>query len=371
MILPLLIMVAACVFLWIRLPLPAGAGTEGTAGVGGISEPRSTAGVGSLADQSSTARQSSKTGLSGSVLFTFIDVGQGDAILVSTSDGHHMLVDGGPRSAGPALAARLRELGIEHLVFWYPRILTKTISVVSRTCSTPSQWASHRFGQGPLPRLPLWRYLANRREGHPIRAGRGRDRFRLGDAGLILWPTGALAEDLNDVSVVLRVDYGESSALLTGDIGPGVEAVSGRAQAHRIVLLKVGHHGSRRSNSGVSAPDKAAWRSSSAPPGTAMGIRITRLGQADPKSGAHLQDGPARKVVVRLTSNPQVWSASMERRGADYRANSSSTVFHFAWCDRAQNIDPARSGVQQIGYRRRTQATGRVRSASPSGATWP
>lgn len=116
-ILPLLIMVAACVFLWIRLPLPAGAGREGTARVGSISEPRSTAGVGSIADQSSTARQSSKTGLSGSVLFTFIDVGQGDAILVSTSDGHHMLVDGGPRSAGPALAARLRELGIRHLDF--------------------------------------------------------------------------------------------------------------------------------------------------------------------------------------------------------------------------------------------------------------
>ncbi len=30
-----------------------------------------------------------------------IDVGQGDSILISTSDGHAMLVDGGPTEASP------------------------------------------------------------------------------------------------------------------------------------------------------------------------------------------------------------------------------------------------------------------------------
>ena len=362
-ILPLLIMVAACVFLWIRLPLPAGAGREGTARVGSISEPRSTPGVGSIADQSSTARQSSKTGLSGSVLFTFIDVGQGDAILVSTSDGHHMLVDGGPRSAGPALAARLRELGIRHLDF-----LVSTHPHEDHIGGLADVLHAVTVGRvidsGKVHTSATYeRYLTIIDEKDiPFALGRANDRFRLGDAGVqILWPTGALAEDLNDVSVVLRVDYGESSALLTGDIGPGVEQYLVEHKAlNRIVLLKVAHHGSRRSTipeflrqtrPRVAVIECAAGNSYGHP----HYETLARLILDQVLTYRTDQHG---EVVVRLTSNPQVWSASMERRGADYRASSSSTVFHFAWCDRAQSIDPARVVVfsnrlqaEDAGYR--------------------
>ena len=350
-ILPLLIMVAACVFLWISLPLPGGAGTEGTASSGSL------AGPGSIADQSS------KTSLSGSVLFTFIDVGQGDAILVSTSDGHHMLVDGGPRSAGPGLAARLRQLCVKHLDF-----LVSTHPHEDHIGGLADVLGAVTVGRvidsGKVHTSATYeRYLTIIDEKDiPFALGRANDRFRLGDARVqILWPTGALAEDLNDVSVALRVDYGESSALLTGDIGPGVEQYLIEHKAlSRIVLLKVAHHGSRRSTTPeflrqtkprLAVIECAAGNSYGHPHYETL-ARLILNQVLTYRTDQH------GEVSVRLTADPRAWSASMEKRGADYRASSSSSVFHFPWCDRAQSIDPARVVVfssrlhaEDAGYR--------------------
>jgi competence protein ComEC len=196
----------------------------------------------------------------------------------------------------------------------------------------------------------------------PFALGRAGDWFRLGDARVrILWPTAALADDLNDVSVVLRVDYGESSALLTGDIGPGIEQyLIERRTLSRIVLLKVAHHGSRRSTTPESlrqtkprvAVIECAAGNSYGHPHYETLARLILNQVLTYRTDQH------GEVSVRLTANPQVWSASMERRGADYRGSSSSTVFHFPWCDRAQSIDPARVVVfsnrlqaEDAGYR--------------------
>ncbi|HNU94026.1 MAG TPA: MBL fold metallo-hydrolase [Bacillota bacterium] len=334
---PLLIMVAACILLCVSLPLAAGPG--------------------------STAGPSSETALSGSVLFTFLDVGQGDAILVSTSDGHHMLVDGGPRSAGLGLAARLRELGIKHLdvlVSTHPHEdhiggLADVLNAVTvgRVIDSGKVHTSATYE----------RYLTIIDEKNiPFALGRANDWFLLGDAGVqIIWPTGALAEDMNDVSVVLRVDYGKSSALLTGDIGPDVEQYLAEHEAlSRVVLLKVAHHGSRRSTTPeflrqvrprVAVTECATANSYGHPHFETLARLIlnqTLIYRTD-------QHG---EVAVKLTANPQVWSALIEKRGADYRGSSSSTVFHFAWCDRARSIDPARVVVfssrlqaEDAGYR--------------------
>jgi competence protein ComEC len=330
---PLLIIIAACSLLCFSLPLATGAGAG------------------------------SATGPGGSVLFTFIDVGQGDAILVSTSDGRHMLVDGGPRLAGPSLAARLVELGVKHLdvlVSTHPHEdhiggLADVLDAVTvgRVIDSGKVHASATYE----------RYLTTIDEKNiPFALGRANDRFRLGDARVsILWPTGALAEDVNDSSIVLRVDYGESSALLTGDIGPDVEQYLAEQQAlNRVVLLKVAHHGSRRSTipeflrrarPRVAVIECAAGNSYGHPHYETL-ARLILNQVLTYRTDQH------GEVAVRLTANPKVWSVSMERRGADYRGSSSSTVFHFAWCDRARIIDPARVVVfssrlqaEDAGYR--------------------
>ena len=299
----------------------------------------------------------------GSVSFTFLDVGQGDAILVSTSDGHHMLVDGGTRAAGPRVMARLLELGVEHLdvlVSTHPHEdhiggLTDVLNAVTvgRVIDSGKVHTSATYE----------RYLTTIDEKNiPFALGRANDWFRLGGASVrILWPTAALPEDVNDASIVLRVDYGESSALLTGDIGPGVEQYLAEQRAlSRVVLLKAAHHGSRRSTVPEflrQARPRAAVVQCGA--GNSYGHphneTLARLILNQTLTYRTDQHG---EITVRLTANPRIWSATMEERGAGYLGSSASNVFHFTWCDSAKSIDPARTVVfssrlqaEDAGYR--------------------
>ncbi len=85
-------------------------------------------------------------------------------------------------------------------------------------------------------------------DGVPWRAGRAGERFELdGVAFTFLHPDTAWAQwhaDLNEDSIVLRVEYGAFTALFAGDAGLSAEARM-RGHVGRVDLLKVGHHGSR------------------------------------------------------------------------------------------------------------------------------
>ena len=57
-----------------------------------------------------------------------------------------------------------------------------------------------------------------------------------------------LADPKNDDSLVLRLQYGKSSALLEGDAeAPSERAMVASGEVASVTLLKVGHHGSRTS----------------------------------------------------------------------------------------------------------------------------
>ena len=126
------------------------------------------------------------------------------------------------------------------------------------------------------------------------------------------------------------------------------------------MLLKVAHHGSRRSTTPeflrqtkprLAVIECAAGNSYGHPHYETL-ARLILNQVLTYRTDQH------GEVSVRLTADPRAWSASMEKRGADYRASSSSSVFHFPWCDRAQSIGPARVVVfsnrlqaEDAGYR--------------------
>ena len=186
-----------------------------------------------------------------------LDIGQGDAILVTAPSGATLLVDGGP---DPDVT--LRRLGAA-LPWWQRRI-----DVVLLT-------HPHQDHVGGLPEV-LRRYAVNtvldggRAYGNPAYAsllalaatepGTRLHRARAGDvvtldrrtALSILYPSEAdagaplPAGDLNNASVVGLLRLDRFSALLTGDAEAPVEAMlAGRDLLTPVDVLKVGHHGSK------------------------------------------------------------------------------------------------------------------------------
>lgn len=184
----------------------------------------------------------------GELEVVMLDVGQGDAILVTTPHGTRILVDGGP--SGIELA---RELGAV-LPHW-----ERTIDVVM--VSHPQQ--DHIAGLVELAR----RYHVGRVVDTGARAATRT--FALYDAEMperdqgargtrylwdgvtfeVLWPpAGAVAnldgDRTNDTSMVVRIRYGLTTVLLTGDIGSAAQHALLALDDVAADVLKVPHHGS-------------------------------------------------------------------------------------------------------------------------------
>jgi competence protein ComEC len=189
-----------------------------------------------------------------------LDIGQGDAILVTTPSGAHMLVDGGP---DPDLL--LRRLG-ERMPWWQRRIDVMILTHPHEDHVAGLVAALERYDIGLIldggrayenPTYPRFLELARDEPGGRLALARAGQRLRLDRATTmtLLYPTaedvaGPLPEgDINNASVVGLLRSGGFSALLTGDAEMPVEALlAERGLLSRIDVLKVGHHGSHSSS---------------------------------------------------------------------------------------------------------------------------
>ncbi len=195
---------------------------------------------------------------SGKLSVTFLDVGQGDAILIQGPDGHRILVDGGP--SGEAITAALgRNLAffdrrLDLVILTHPQAdhLGGLPTVLGRydvreVLATPANLDGSAYR--------AWKDALAHERAPEIAASRGQWVDLGGGATLtVLNPRSAatpVAEDeLNDASVVLRVAMGHISFLLTADIEEGAEAALLRGGTELdATVLKVAHHGSLTSSS--------------------------------------------------------------------------------------------------------------------------
>ena len=189
-----------------------------------------------------------------------LDVGQGDAILLVTPQGRQALVDGGPdpRVALLALGERLpagdRSLDAVVATHLDSDHAGGLIGVLDRydvdvVMQGPASAASALF--------PQWESVLDQRE-HPAVSIRAGHRIKL-DSGVVMEvlhpPPGKVPSRINananNLSVVIRLTYGEVSFLLTGDVEQDVERylVDTVGEGLRSDVLKVAHHGSRSSTS--------------------------------------------------------------------------------------------------------------------------
>jgi competence protein ComEC len=190
----------------------------------------------------------------GRLAVTFLDVGQGEAILIEGPGGQRILVDGGPGGEvlSGALGRRLpfHDRRIDLVVVTHPQAdhiggLPQVLESYDVGAVLDSRFESGSPFYEALTEAAdeagVPRYVAAR--GQTIALGGGARVEVIGPVG----EPGARA-DPNNASTVLRVAMGDVSFLLTGDIEADGEAALVRSGAElRATVLKVAHHGSKTS----------------------------------------------------------------------------------------------------------------------------
>lgn len=187
----------------------------------------------------------------------FLDVGQGDAILIESPDGTQVLVDGGPD--GSVLRELGRTLGyfdrtLDMIVATHPEQdhIGGFVDVLERYDVTHILRTEN---QSDTPVAALFDERAEQ-EGAEIYYARAGQVYTLGagPAGMvtlaILFPDrDPQGLESNTSSIVARLSYGDIEVLLTGDAPQSIEThlVSTHGSGLRSEVLKVGHHGSRTS----------------------------------------------------------------------------------------------------------------------------
>ncbi len=190
----------------------------------------------------------------------FLDVGQGDAILLLPSRGTACLVDGGPDAGGPLVPPvmrSLREAGVNSVptvILTHPHSdHVGGLAEVVRSCGVTLMMDPLIDHVSPLYEGLLQALLDGGVDYRPLLPG---DSLRLSKAVLLraVYVDGRTAgganagEELsvNDRGAVLMVECGEFSALLTGDIEEAAERLLA-PELDPVSVLKVPHHGSASS----------------------------------------------------------------------------------------------------------------------------
>jgi len=179
----------------------------------------------------------------------FIDVGQGDAILIDKGD-TDILVDGGPTSASVLTYLQGQGVGdIDLLVATHPH----ADHIGGLTAVLSQYQVSEIWVNGDTATSQTYQNFAGAvaAEGATIReVTRGYTTQMDGLDIAVFNPTAQRTGDLNEDSVVFRLTCGEVSVLLTGDATDDSEATMLAAGlALDSDVLKVGHHGSSTSTS--------------------------------------------------------------------------------------------------------------------------
>jgi competence protein ComEC len=224
---------------------------------------------------------------------TFLDVGQGDAILIESPTGLQMLIDGGGdrtvlRELGDVLGPYDRDIDIvvathpdkDHIggladVFERYEV---DYFLESGAVNDTSATAALRAAAQKEP--DLTRAIATR--GLRLDLGGG-------SYALVLYPDRDVSKvDTNDSSIAMRIVYGTTSFVFTGDVTSNVEEwlvlLDGDSGMLDADFLKAGHHGSKYATSD-------AWLASVTP-------SIVAISVGNNNSYGH----PTQEVLERVAS---------------------------------------------------------------------
>jgi len=190
----------------------------------------------------------------GEVVVHFIDVGQGDSVLVQTQYGS-VLIDGGDNHMGERVVGYLRSVGVTELA--YVVATHPHADHIGGLIAVLNQMPVGMLIMPPVAHTTLTfeRFLDAIEDNNvPLREPVVGSNFSIDTSmGLsavftIIAPNSEGHGNLNDYSVGLRLDFGDTSFIFTGD-AEVVSEFEMMAAGHRLSadVLYVGHHGSNTS----------------------------------------------------------------------------------------------------------------------------
>lgn len=180
----------------------------------------------------------------------FLDVGQGDCALI-TCEGHSMLIDGGASMQSRKVYSFLESHGIDHLDYIVAShadadhvgglAAALNFATADTALCTVTEHDTKSFND-------FLKYL--NKQGVELTVPDAGSTYSLGSANftVILPEKGVSYSD--NTSLVIRVCYGDTSFLFTGDAEyEDEQAAIASGMALKSTVLKIGHHGSSSSSS--------------------------------------------------------------------------------------------------------------------------
>lgn len=307
----------------------------------------------------------------------FIDVGQADAALI-LCDGKAMLIDGGNAEDSSLLYTYLKKHDISHLDYVIGTHAHEDhigglagalnfASVDTAYCSTTA-YESKAFNNF---------VKALDKHGVSITVPSVGDSFSLGSSTCTILAVNTDSNDTNNTSIVLRIVYGDTSFLFTGDAEREVEqAILNRGADINSTVLKVGHHGADTSTSYVwlreimpqyavisvgkgnsygHPTDNMLSRLRDAEvttfrtdlqgdiicvsDGSSVTFTVERNADADVFGG--IDGSTAQQALPAATDPPETTTSATEEtldNGQDYVVNTNTHKFHDPFCSSADDI---------------------------------
>lgn len=179
----------------------------------------------------------------------FLNVGQGDCTIV-LCDGESIVIDGGPASASSFVYSYIRNTlelqHIDYVVSTHPHLdhvygLSSVLNAapVDLVLTPVLEWDSKAFNS-------MVKYAE--KQGAPLSVPQEGDTLRLGGATVTIlhcWPEAIDYGRTNDSSIVVRIDYGQTSFIITGDAEDWSEYMMIDSGMNlKADVLRVAHHGS-------------------------------------------------------------------------------------------------------------------------------
>ncbi|WP_315115938.1 ComEC/Rec2 family competence protein [uncultured Clostridium sp.] len=181
----------------------------------------------------------------------FIDVGQGDSILVQYEN-NYMLIDGGPNASADKVLSYLKKTGVEKIDY-----LIATHPHEDHIGGIDVVIDNYDIGKMYMPKATANTktfkdvVASMKKKNLKATAPKPGETFKLGDAEvLLLAPNSSTYENTNNYSIALKVTYGDNSFLFTGDAETLAEKeIIKNGFDIKADVIKLGHHGSKTSSS--------------------------------------------------------------------------------------------------------------------------